>query len=367
VAQFLIAAGTPAGTVYTPGVCRSRHARIVLTCLLAVVTAAGVAPDLGARQEARTWVTDWLNEYAGGAREAVAARLVTVADLGTLEKDLDRASKPWVEAAGADPLARRRVLAAFALEAASARVEAGEAAVSLLEWGCRQVRRIPRARAGDFEQIWHYAAFAVLAGAVAPDAIESHVAHMRFQFPNEPRLPFERAVAQELRAASFYEDGKASAADVRKRLEEAAKRYREAAAEPSVKTEAQVRLGRVELQLGRPAEALAAIDAAGAKPDQRFVAYLSHLFRGQAYEQMKRPDDALQEYERALVIQPGAQSGMLAMASLHFRQGRRTAADAVIDSMFSRTSIPLDPWWIYGPADYRHIGTMLSALRGAIQ
>lgn len=338
-----------------------------MTCLLAVVAAAGFAPELGARQDARSWVTDWLNEYAGGAREAVATRLVTIADLGTLEKDLDRAAKPWVEAAGADPLERRRLLGAFALEAAAARVEAGEAAASLLEWGCRQIRRIPRASAGDFEQIWHYAAFAVLAGAVAPDAMESHVAHMRFQFPNEPRLPFERAVAQELRAASFYDDGKASAEDVRKRLEEAAKRYREAATEPSVKAEAQVRLGRVELQLGRPAEALAAIDAAGAKPDQRFVAYLSHLFRGQAYEQMKRPEDAMQEYERALTIQPGSQSGMMAMASLHFRQGRRAAADAVIASMFARTSIPLDPWWIYGPADFRHIATMLAALRGALE
>jgi hypothetical protein len=158
--------------------------------LAVVLLATCVVPAVGARQSSRAWVGDWLREYAGGAHAAVAARLSTIADLGTLEKDLDRLAKDWIESAGADPLRQRRLLAAFALEAAYARIESGKSAAKLLVWGCRQLRRIPRADAGDFVQIWHYAGFAVLAGAVDPDAMETHVGHMRFQFPDEPRLLF---------------------------------------------------------------------------------------------------------------------------------------------------------------------------------
>jgi hypothetical protein len=58
---------------------------------------------------------------------------------------------------------------------------------------------------------------------------------------------------------------------------------------------------------------------------------------------------------------------MMALASLHFREGRRAAADALVTSMLARESLPLDPWWIYGPGDYRHVQTMLTALRSVLK
>jgi tetratricopeptide (TPR) repeat protein len=344
-----------------------QHGGRLATAIGLIVCLLVLPAPTDARQDARSWVMDWLQEYAGGAHDAVAARLQTIADVKTFEKDLDRLSKPWVEERGADTLARRRQLAAFALEAAYAKLTAGEAAANLLEFGCRQVRRIPRASVGAFERYFHLAAFAVMAGAVDPDGMESHLTHMRLQFPDEPRLAFERAIAAELRAAPFFEEGRASPEEVRKRLETAAKLFRTAAREPSVMAESQVRLGRIELQLGRPNEAIAAIQAIGAAVEDRFVAYLANLFRGQALDQLGRLEEARRQFEGALTVIPGAQSGMLALASVQFRLGQRTEADATISTLLTRTAAPLDPWWVYGPADYRHVAGLVPAMREALK
>ncbi|MEZ5316089.1 MAG: tetratricopeptide repeat protein [Vicinamibacterales bacterium] len=316
------------------------------------------------RAQQRSWVLDWLNEYASGQYEDVAQRFRTVADPGTLEKDLDDLIGDWLKQGGANQDDRRRIAAAFALEAAYARVETGERATKLLEWGCRQIRRIPRARAGEFEHTWHLAAFAVMAGAVDPDAIESHIGHMKFQFPDEARLPFERAVAAELRAAPFFEDGKASADTIRKRYEEAAKRYRAVTGEGSAHVEANIRLAHVELELGHPDAALAALDElpedAIAEPT---LGYLSKLLRGRALDRLGRPDDAIVPLTEALLIQPGAQSATIALASVHFRQGRGGVADRLMAQLLARPTPAQDPWWFYWPADFRYITGLVPAMR----
>ena len=77
------------------------------------------------------------------------------------------------------------MLAAFALEAATSHLNQRPAATKLIEWGCRQVRRNmpPAAEPGEFERRWHLAAFASLSGAIDPDALEAHTAHVKLQFP----------------------------------------------------------------------------------------------------------------------------------------------------------------------------------------
>lgn len=327
-----------------------------------VLTADAREPQAG-----RGWVLEWLNEYVGGAHGPVALRLTTVADLSTLEKDLDAIAAKWIADAGASAPERRRALAAFALEAAYARLAVGAEAIKLLEWGCRQVRRTPRGQTGDFERLWHLAAFAVMAGGVDPDAMDAHVNHVKLQFPAEPRLAYQRAVAAELRTAPFYRGGRATADEVQKRLEDAARRYREAASEPSTKAEVHVRWARVELARDRPLDALAVLDGMGAEVEERAVAYLASLFRGQALERLNRPDEASAEYERALTLVPNAQSAMTSLAALHVRRGRPAEAEVAVNQMLARTTLPLDPWWVYWPADYRHITTLLPAVRGAIK
>ncbi len=312
----------------------------------------------------RAWVIEWLKDYAAGRHDDVARRLETVASVRQLEGDLESLAKNWLKTEPVD--ARRRELAAFALEAALARVDQGTAAGRLVEWGCRHIRRI--AKPGDFEHRWHLAAFAVLGGAVDPDALQAHVTHVKFQFPGEPRLLFERAVASELSAADFFTLGRVSASQVRERYEEAARRYREATGVPDadVQVEAWLRLGRVEGQLGREAEALAALDEAGRAADPA-VRYLALLFRGQVLERLGQMEPARQAYHAALRIAPGAHAATMSLAALMFRAGERLEAEQAVAALLSRTPPAPDPWWTYWPADYRRAGVLMQAMRGALR
>ncbi len=311
------------------------------------------------------WVVDWLKEYVSGRHADVAERLRTVASVRQLEADLETISKTWLKREPADQ--RKRELAAFALEAAFARVDQGTAAGRLVEWGCRQIRRI--AKPGDFERRWHLAAFSVLSGAVDPDSLQAHVTHMRHHFPDEPRLPYERAVASELSAADFFTKGKVSASDVAERYTEAAKRYTEATAssDPDIQAEAWLRLGRVEVARGRAEEALPALDEAVKRTQDMVVRYLASLFRGQALERLGRKDEARGAYESALELAPGAHAATMALATLRFRNGERVEADQLVSSLMGRGQPAADPWWWYWPADYRVGASRIQAMREALK
>lgn len=332
----------------------------VFGCLIALTAVPAVATAQN------TWVVEWLREYQAGGdqRAAVLERLTQIGNIRQLEEDVDTLLDDWLKE-GDSPDSQRRAIAAFALEVASTRLGATEAAADLIEWGCRQVRRIRGP--GEFERHFHLAAFALLDGLVLPDAIESHASHMRLQFRSEPRLFYQRAVAEELRAAPFFEGGKASDRDVQKRYAEAAKRYAEAARQPGMETEARLRLGHVEVELGRSAEALVTLDNLEEATDDLDLQYLARLFRARALEQLSRPEDARREYRAALEIHPSAQSAAMALASLMFRTAERAEADLLVAGLLDSAEEFSDPWWTYWPADYRHTARLLTTMREAIR
>ncbi len=311
------------------------------------------------------WVTEWLRDYAAGKHAEVAGRLGSVASMVRLEADLEIVSKNWLKQEPVD--ARRRELAAFALEAGFVQAVQGQAAGKLVEWGCRQIRRI--AKPGEFEQRWHLAAFAVLGGAIDPDSLQAHVTHMKFQFPSESRLPLERALASELSAADVYTKRKASADDVAERNAEAAKRYREAtaSADPGVQAEAWLRLGRVELTRGRLDEAMSALDQAAQKLSDPALKYLALLFRGMTLERLKQADGARKSFEAALALNPGAHSATTALANLLFKSGERAEADRLMSALMARTQPVPDPWWFYWPGDYRFGAARIQAVRAGLR
>jgi tetratricopeptide (TPR) repeat protein len=331
----------------------------ILVFLLSVAVAAGAGasaqPD---------WIQSWLADYAGGRHADVAAKLRSVGDLKAFESDLDKAAPKWLGGTHGTAESRRRALAAFALESASAQLERGSAATKILEWGCRQIRRHPKP--DEFDRLWHLAAFALFAGAVDPDGLEAHVVHAKFQFPNEPWLPFERAVASELRTfPRIVAESRIPAATVTKSLEEAVKRYTEAARNDATRAEAFLRRGRIELALGRADQAIESLDRVNPTDDPN-VQYLGHLFRGQALERLNRTDDARQAYEAALAVRPETQSASMALAALLFRRGERDLADRRVRALFDRQKRTDDPWWLYWPADYRHLDGRLTAMRSAV-
>jgi tetratricopeptide (TPR) repeat protein len=340
--------------------------------LLAVPALLLVAPVTHAQNE-NAWVADRLRDYAAGQHEAVAQELQKVGSVSRLETDLEALSKKWLKQEPVD--ARRRELAAFALEAGFALALQGPAAAKLVEWGCKHIRSITRP--GEFERRWHLAAFAALGGAIDPDRLESHVVHMkmhlRSSFPEEPRLAFERALASELRAADVYTKrkvapGRGSPSEIAERNEEAAKRYREAtaASEPAVQAEAWLRLGRVELVRGKLDEAVAALDRADATLTDPALRYLARVFRGMALERLKQPDEARQAFQSALAINPRGHAATTALATLLFRIGERLEADRLVSALVANP-VPFDPWWVYWPGDYRHGTRLILDMRQALK
>ena len=312
------------------------------------------------------WLAEWLSDYAAGKHAEVAQRLKSVASLKQLERELESTASKWLEGSQGTPELRRRALAAFVLEAAYARIDQGTEATRLLETACRRIRR--HTTPDEFDRRWHLAAFAMFAGAVDPDALEAHVAHMRFHFPKEPRLPLERAVASELRAAPFFVPPRTTPSEISKRYEEAARRYREAVAspDPATRSEAQLRLARVELELDRPASTLEALAGLQSSAGDAEIRYLERLFRGMALERLGRTDEARAAYQSALQVAPTAQSASMALAALLFRQGQRDAAERLVKAVLSAEQ-PQDPWWIYWPADFRRAPALIASMRETVK
>ena len=313
----------------------------------------------------RHWVADWLKEYAGENRGAVIARLNTMYSLKVLEVDLDLLSDNIPATLGLPADQARRVAAAFATEAVFAKFDQSQSAVKLIEWACRQLRRIQQP--GPFEEQWHLAAFALLSGTADPNAIDTHVTHARLQFPKEPRLLLQRAIAEELRALRFGSGRRATPVELPKRLDEAAELFTEAAAIEATRGEALMRLGHVELGRNRPEAALAALNTAEPQLNDRDLIYLVRLFRGQAFERLDRLDEARAAYESALKARPGAQSASIALAAVLFRTTDRDRANTIVNDILSRERQVNDPWWVYPPGDFRLVDARMASLRKALK
>lgn len=331
--------------------------------IVAVLLAGSLAPARLAAQSA--WVLEWLQAYASGQQAQIVPKLHTIGSLKALQDDLDKIAPKWVEPKGADAELHRRALVSFALDAAFARLDQGAQVGKLAEWACRQVRR--HTPPDDFDHRADRVIFAILAGAVDPDALALHVNHVKLQFPNEPRLALETGISHELRAAPFYEPGKQAPADIRSDREEAVKNYTNAARQEAVRAEALLRLGRVNLDLGKADEALTALDGVEAATTDPDVIYLGRLFRGQALERLGKTDEARQSYTRALEVRPDAQTASVALAALEFRRGDRAAADQRVQQLLSRAPQSNDPWWEYGPGDYRLGPDLIRAMREAVK
>lgn len=273
---------------------------------------------------------------------------------------------------------RRRLLAAFALEAAAvgSRRQA-EAAARLVEWACQLVRAHQPFNA--FDRAWHLAALSVLQGGINSQTLQDHVDHLSPLLPDEPRLALARGIAEEqFNAPSEVQTRSETSAAYRRAREaltrahgeeyraaqRALARFQEAAAKhPAVKPEAALRAGHVELRLGRYDAALAAwssIDAEQIEPALRFLLF---LFRGLALEHLHRIDEARHAYAQALRVSPGAHSATLRLAALGFQYDRGTGAARLLRELVANPDPRRDPWWSYYAGDWRYWYTRVERIR----
>jgi tetratricopeptide (TPR) repeat protein len=128
-------------------------------------------------------------------------------------------------------------------------------------------------------------------------------------------------------------------------------------------TEAQLRLGRILVVLGRHDEGLKVLQRALADaPDYR-LRYFAHLFSGDAQQSLGRVDDAQRSYERALELYPDAQAARMGLASAL----RSTGGDALAALLPVLETAPgshsHDPWWDYYDGDAAQVPELLEQLR----
>jgi tetratricopeptide (TPR) repeat protein len=267
------------------------------------------------------------------------------------------------------------------LEAASARLDDGDipAARTLLEFACGRVRAHQPADA--FDTAWHAAALTVIEGVIDPIALEAHVQHSRSHLPGDPLLDLAWAIAAEQRASPLLApqlpldtspvmlavNQARLDASIARIIDDAIERFAKAIANPQTAAEARVRTAHVRLMRHEAKEALDVLAGTDTGVREAWVAYLARLFRGQALEQLARPDEAARAFSDALKIGPGGQSATLSLASLLFRRGQRDNGAALAQQVLAETDPISDPWWTYWAGSARLWTSRRAAMRGAIQ
>jgi tetratricopeptide (TPR) repeat protein len=357
--------------VYWPGLTLRSSRFAVAAALPLVFLFHGQAADLSARQTQASTASllagyaDWIR----GARKDVD---LTVFDLDAARQELGRlnpASLPVPEGKSTDEVKEfhRRLVTTFALEIAAvgARRHAS-AAERLIEWGCQYVRS--HSPINDFDRAWELAALAALEGSIDSAGLRAHLAHLHGAFAEDPRAQLASGIAEEqfnapsealtrslaaIELARAHQEIVRSAGEDTRAFDRAIGHYRDAEKIPAVQAEAALRIGHVQLMLHHYDAALSSWDEVANAPGDPALIYLARLFRGLAYEGLRRDDDARAAYASAAALSPAAHSVNMRLAVLAMRRGHLQESQQIIDRLIKDDDPRRDPWWSYYAADWR--------------
>jgi Flp pilus assembly protein TadD len=115
---------------------------------------------------------------------------------------------------------------------------------------------------------------------------------------------------------------------------------------------------------GRAEEAFERVESLTRDP---WLLYLARLFRGGVLERRGRIADAERAYRGALRAVPRAQAASTALATLLFKQDRRTEASQLVEDMLAASPALVDPWRGYINADDRFWPVLIARLRQEIR
>lgn len=371
--------------------------RLLVPATVGLLLGAFPVP-LPARAQARPDIIVLLDRYDSGEFDAVVETFAAIDDVEDARKDLEKHGRAWTEVEGPDAAPRRRlVVATFALEFARARTDARfdtwRDLRPALDWACDLIRQGPPSAE---ERLWHLAAIALAEGGrywealvdtsysfvdrsnmtprsiqVRARSIHEHVLHAQERYPDDPRLQFEDEHVDALRYGASWRREPARPAGVlgTHRREEQAEligRLQVLAADPEVGGEAELWAGLILLlELDRPADAMAHLQAAGRARDP-FVASLAYYSAGRAFESAGDLDAAERHYRRALDALPRVQSVSLSLAALLLSSGRPDEAYEIMRRSFDGPPVN-DPFKTYGLGDYRHFDSYVARLRQEIR
>jgi tetratricopeptide (TPR) repeat protein len=332
-----------------------RHALAATLCL----ALAGAADERARDPQAITVsAADLLEYYEAGEFDAVHDALTKAArgDLGVVVDALRKGGDAWIDADGPNGRARRRrIAAAFAIEAAAASLDSGWArSRELIDWGAAALAREP---AGDTERLFHLAALALCEGARDPVYLDTQLSRMQRRVPGEARVALGRAFASEI---VFWDEDMAywGRADTRR----AARPLLAALALPAARDEALLRLAYFSLYAGRPQEALDDLKQIAASTDAGH-AYLAALFAGWAHEALRQWPEAAAALRVAHGLVPGSRVAAMHLATALASIGEGDEAARLASRALQAPPDPADPWREYAYGDLRRYPSLVAQLR----
>ena len=354
------------------------------------VSAGGQAsgPELGALFDA----------YYGGNYDEAVAKAAALPDLGPLRVRFVQDTPGWIAADPANIASRRAAVAAFLVELTAARLESDWGRLSdLIEWTCAQVLRAGPPT--EFERQWHLATTALAGRArtrlwlLGPYArlphqkplkrkpqkddppSPLHLLHAIERFPDDPDFQLARVIAWTWGRDS--EPMRNIRPDWQRNIDrwapsrapqlEALTAYQALLEVPNVAAEAHLRAGMIYVTVGDHAAALRAFEAAQPIAERAPLRYLSHFLAARSLELLKRPDDAVAQYQRALELIPGAESATIALASLLFTRGEMEGSTGMIDKVFEHALRGDDPGRLAGYGFYMYWPEIKTAMRAELR
>jgi tetratricopeptide (TPR) repeat protein len=338
-----------------------------------------------------------LDTYFQGQHDAAVASAAALPDLGPLRLRFVQDAPQWANADPARAEARRAAAAAFIVELAAARLETDWGRLSdLIEYTCAQVLRASGPPT-SFERSWHMATTALAGRARArlwmlgeyarlphqkpvkrppskePNAPPAHLMHALERFPDDPQFQLARVIAwtwgrdQEPirntrpRERDDFRQGMSSL------QEDALTALEPLTSVPAIAPEALIRAGLVHVSAGNHGGALHAFERAQPLASETPLKYLAHFLTGRALEALDRHDEAVGQYRRALDIVPGAESAVVALASLQFLHNDREAAVALIDQTFAKPAATTDPGRMTGYGYFLRWPAIKAAMRAELE
>lgn len=296
----------------------------------------------------------------------VATLPPTASPYGTLAEL--RSDAPW-----------NRMAAAFLLEVAAANAHGGRA-VSALIRGRTIVLRRP-ARIGDnpaedrFEVLWHQAALGITQRHHSSTNQKAYLEAIVPRFEEaarrgvslDTRFALLQAVTASLNCCSgmtrFPPPRRANGDLVPKPSTDEAVRYFDRAAEqPSLRTEALIRAGKLLFEGGRHIEALARLEKVPVEGDPA-LNFVRHLTHGRVLDALNRPADAAAAYQRALDAKPDAQLAAIGLAAAHLRSGHTAEASRIADVARRMPAVPGRGFNEFDAGDYRFVPSWLAEIR----
>jgi hypothetical protein len=328
----------------------------------------------------RSATSDALDRYVSGDYDGAIGALVYLGGFSTVDAD------EWIKRGGlADTTRRRFIASSLALEVIAAK-EAWP--VALFEWACEGMRDANPP--SPHEALWMRTSVALAEGDAMWSILQDpHLGHALERFPDDPHLKLARAfvaeayalqpkvttgmvttdqtpVALDRIAARLPDAAKPPDPAMTLTLERIAAGYRLLVSDPVVGLEAHLRLGDVELRLGRIDGAVGEFRIAERATDP-FVSYVAKLFLGWTAAHAGDTDAAINEYRSALEITPRARSATTLLSALYLMNGRAADAESVTHDFLSASSPADDPWRMYPRGDFRSYLSLLDQLHAAIK